>query len=322
MHGIMSPPRRDSLAGEKAQWMKRRSDYEERAHRQIQEWKSPAQSWFDKAMSVAAWPIDKAGQAMLNTPGLGPAIRKAASGVVGVINDVSQWSVRPQAIIEEYRNFGHGGIGSLADVYSLDLLAVDRTIGWLDTKYEGLALVQGAAAGGASVLTPMTALVVLPADVVALLVLNLRAVGEYATYCGFDVSLEHERLFALNVLALASSPSDSSKQAALAQLVRIARDAALRKTWSTLEEHAAVRAVQRIAQALSIRLTKAKLAQVVPVAGAAIGGGFNAYYTDKVCKAAFYLYRERFLAEKYGVEEIEVTVEPATTLEPGYETDP
>ena len=67
-------------------------------------------------------------------------------------------------------------------------------------------------------------------------------------------------------------------------------------------------------------LTKAKLAQVVPVAGAVIGGGFNAYYTDKVCKAAFYLYRERFLAEKYGVDEIEVTVEPATTLQPGYET--
>ncbi len=171
-------------------------------------------------------------------------------------------------------------------------------------------------------LTPAAALAVIPADVAALLALNLRALGEYATYCGFDVSLPKERLFALNVLALASSPSDSSKQVALAQLVRIARDAALKKTWRNLERHAGVRAVQRIAQALSIRLTKAKLAQVVPVAGAVIGGGFNAYYTDKVCKAAFYLYRERFLAEKYGVDEIEVTVEPAATLEPEYETEP
>lgn len=53
-----------------------------------------------------------------------------------------------------------------------------------------------------------------------------------------------------------------------------------------------------------------------------IGGGFNAYYTNKVCNASFYLYRERFLAEKYGVDEIEVTVEKATTLEPEYETEP
>jgi hypothetical protein len=82
-----------------------------------------------------------------------------------------------------------------------------------------------------------------------------------------------------------------------------------------------VQAIQQIAKALSIRLTRAKLSHVLPVAGAAIGGGFNAYYTDKVCKAAFYLYRERFLAEKYGVEAIEETVEPAQSLEPAYEVE-
>lgn len=302
--------------------MGRRSDYEEHAHRQIQEWKNPKQSWFDKPMAVVSWPLDKAGQALLNTPGLGSAIQKALSDIVSSINDGAQWSVRPQTILEEYRCFGHGNVANLADLYGLDLSAIDRAIGWLDTKYEGIALVEGAVEGGTSVLNPAAALVVIPAGVAVLLALNLRAVGEYATYCGFDASLPHERLFALNVLALASSPSDSSKQIALAQLVRIARDVALKKSWQNLETHAAVRAVQRIAQALSIRLTKAKLAQVVPVAGMVIGGGFNAYYTDKVCKAAFYLYRERFLAEKYGVNEIEVTVEPAATLEPGYETEP
>ncbi len=299
-----------------------RSEYEGRAHRQIKEWKNPKQSWFDRAMTVVSWPVEKGGHALLNTPGLGPTIQKAVAGIVGTINDVSHWSVRPQAILDEYRRFGYTDISTLREVYALDLSAVDRAIGWLDTKYEGIALVEGVAAGGSSVLTPAVALAVMPADVVALLALNLRAVGEYATYCGFDVSFPYERLFALNVLAFASSPSDSSKQIALAQLVRIARDVALKKSWQSLEEHATVQAIQKIAQALSIRLTKAKLAQVIPVAGAVIGGGFNAYYTDKVCKAAFYLYRERFLAEKYGAAEIEVTVEPSVTLDPGYETEP
>lgn len=44
--------------------------------------------------------------------------------------------------------------------------------------------------------------------------------------------------------------------------------------------------------------------------GAAVGGGFNAYYTARVCDAAYYLYRERFLAEKYGPEVIDLTGEP------------
>ena len=52
--------------------------------------------------------------------------------------------------------------------------------------------------------------------------------------------------------------------------------------------------------------------------GAAIGGGFNAYFTAKVCDAARYLYRERFLAEKYGPGVIEVTVKPAEDIDPQY----
>ena len=67
---------------------------------------------------------------------------------------------------------------------------------------------------------------------------------------------------------------------------------------------------QHIARAVGIRLTKAKLAQVVPVVGAAVGSGFNAYYTARVCDAAYYLYRERFMAERYGPGVIEITVQP------------
>ena len=145
--------------------MKCRSDYEESAHRQIQEWKNPEQSWFDKAMAVVSWPLDRAGEALMNTPGLGPAIQKAFSGIVGTINDTSQWSVRPAAILQEYRRFGHADISTLAEIHHLDLSAVDRAIGWLDTKYEGIAIVEGAAAGGASVFTPATALAVIPVDV-------------------------------------------------------------------------------------------------------------------------------------------------------------
>ena len=148
------------------------------------------------------------------------------------------------------------------------------------------------------------------ADVTALLTLNLRAVGEYATYCGFDITRQEERLFALNLLGLASSPTDAAKTVAMAQLVKIAREVAQKKTWNELERHLFVQIVQQIAKALSIRLTKAKLAQILPAAGAAIGGGFNAWYTAGVCDAAYFLYRERFLARKYGEHVIAVSVEP------------
>ena len=49
-----------------------------------------------------------------------------------------------------------------------------------------------------------------------------------------------------------------------------------------------------------------------------ISGGFNAYYTDKVCTAAYQLYRERFLARKYGSHLISDKV--GALPEPAYET--
>lgn len=297
------------------------SKYEKMALEQIWAWKDPSRSWFDQTMKIVSWPVGKASDVLMGTPGIGYAIEKSFEGGLAIINDISHWSVRPSSILQEYSKYKGLELDNLNDIYTLDLEDIDRVIGFLDTKYEGLTFTHGAAAGATSMATPAVALIAIPADVLALLTLNLRAVGEYASYCGFDVRLQEERLFALNVLAVASSPTDNAKQMALSQLIRVAQDVALKRSWKDLEQHLFVQAVQQISKVLSIRLTKAKLAQVLPIAGVLIGGGFNAYYTNKVCNAAFYLYRERFLAEKYGVDIIETTVEPAKTLELDYEDE-
>lgn len=256
-------------------------------------------------------PLVLAGQAVDKIPGFTEACSKALQGVMGLANDASLWTVRPNAILAELSTVSGQTITRLDQVSLLDLQHIDKAIGWLDSKYEGMALVEGAVAGGTATINPVVALAAIPTDIAALLTMSLRAIGEYGTYCGFDMASQEERLFSLNVLAYASSSTDRSKQAALAHLVRIAQDVARKKTWEHLEKSVFVQAVQSIATALSIRLTKAKLANTIPFAGAAIGGGFNAYYTDRVCKTAFYLYRERFLAAKQGDIVIEETVTPA-----------
>ena len=290
------------------------SIYETEAIASIHEWKNPETGWFGKAMEVINWPLEKAGNLITEVPGVDWVVEKALGGLVGLLNDLAHWSVRPDAIYEEYRKAGFEHIKTFKDIFSLDLEDADRVNGWLSAKYKTLATTEGAAAGyvGLPGIAP---------DIIALITLNQRAIGEYATYYGFDISSQQERLFALNILGLASSPNDTAKQVAMAQLVKIAQDVAKKKVWKELEQHSFVRIMQIIARSLSIRLTKAKLAQIVPVTGALVGGGFNAYYTSKVCDAAFYLYRERFLAEKYGAEIIEVTVNPANDLEPDYDDD-
>ncbi len=285
--------------------------YDEQAIKEIHAWKNPELGWFGQAMRIVNWPFDKAGDIVLSTPGVGDAIRLSIQGLTGVCNDLAQWSVQKEAIFSEFRKAGHDGINLEADIIDLDLEKIDKIVAWLDAKYKGIALAEGAGTGALG-------LPGIPADLVALISLNLRAIGEYATYYGFDIHLQEERLFAMNVLGLASSPTDTSKELAMAQLIRIAQDVAKKRTWKELEKHVVVQVIQQIAKAIGVRLTKAKLAQIIPVAGAAVGGGFNAYFTSKVCDAAYYLYRERFLARKYSVDVIEATVKPAQNIDPGY----
>ena len=285
--------------------------YEEHALKEIHAWKNPEIGWFGQAMKVINKPLDKAGDLLIDSPGVGFALRKAIEGLTSVCNDAAQWSVRPDAIFVEFREAGHHEIKNHDDLDKLDLSEIDKVVGWLGAKYKGIALVEGAGAGAAGA----PGLIV---DIPTLITLNLRAIGEYAAYYGFDTTRQEERLFAFNVLGLASSPTDASKTLAMAQLVRIAQDVAKKATWEQLEKSVFVKIIQEIAKTLGIRLTKAKLAQAIPMMGAAVGGGFNAYFTMKVCDSAFYLYRERFLAKKYGASVIEVTVDPAEDIDPHY----
>lgn len=285
--------------------------YDKHALKEIHAWKNPEIGWFGHVMKAVNKPINAAGDFVIDSRVVGDALKKAIEGLTSVCNDTAQWSVRSEAIFKEFRQAGHNHIHSHKDIENLDLEAIDKVVGWLAAKYKGIALVEGAGTGAAGI----AGLVV---DIPTLITLNLRAIGEYAAYYGFDTTKQEERLFAFHVLGLASSPTDASKTLAMAQLVRIAKDVAKKSTWKELEKSAFVKIIQEIAKALGVRLTKAKLAQSIPIMGAVVGGGFNSYFTMKVCDSAFYLYRERFLAQKYGADVIEATVTPADDLEPHY----
>lgn len=308
------PIRKSTGRRPKKKTKRRPSKYELNALKGIHAWKEPGVGWFGRALQTLKWPISKAQEGVKSLPGYEKAnsygkpaidwiLEKSAGGLIRLINGAAQRTVRPNAIYSEFKRQGHN-VENAKDILELDLEEVDKAVGWLNLKYESLCAAEGAAAGSAG-------LPGIPTDIVALIGLNFRAIGEYATYCGFDISNLEERLFALNVLTYASSPADASKQMALAQLVRIAKDVAAKKTWDEINKHSMVPVIRKICETLAERLTKAKLGQLIPYIGGGIGAGFNAYYTSKVCEAASNLYRERFLAAKYGPDLIEMTVAPA-----------
>lgn len=269
------------------------SPYERQALREIRLWHEPHKmGWFGRAVDRVNRGVYRATDLLRKVPGVDWTIEHVVTGLLRLTNEIMQDSVWRDGIYKEYHRDGHD-IHTPADLRRLDLAVVDRQLKGLDAKYRTLAAVEGAATGyaGLSGIVP---------DVVALVALNLRAAGEYATYCGFNLDDPAERLYALRLLDAVSSAADASKQVAMTPVIRVSSRLARDQAAQAIEQFALTRAIRNVAHSLGVRLTRAKLAQVVPVTGAVVGSGFNAYYTSKVCDAAFFLYRERFLLEKYG----------------------
>ena len=269
------------------------SAYERQALREIQLWKEPKMGWFGTTVRRVNTALHTATDLIRKVPGVDWTIDNVVAGLLRVTNEIVQDSVWREGVYAGYRAAGHA-VTAPADIHRLDLEHVDVALRGLDTKYRGVAAAEGAATGyaGAAGIVP---------DVVALVAINLRAAGEYATYCGFDLREPAERYFALQVLNAVSQPTDAAKQAALVPVIRVSHAIARQQTLQTIEQVTLTQAIRNAARALGIQLTRRKLAQVVPVAGAVVGSGFNAYYTSKVCDAAYFLYRERLLFSKYGV---------------------
>lgn len=97
------------------------SVYETHALKEIHNWKNPEIGWFGQAMKITNQPMDKAGDLLLDTPEIGFAIRKSIEGLTSICNDAAQWSVRPEAIFEEFRPSGHSNIKNHKDLADLDL---------------------------------------------------------------------------------------------------------------------------------------------------------------------------------------------------------
>jgi hypothetical protein len=268
------------------------SEYERRALEDIQAWKMPSRGWMSTVSDATSRAWNDVTDLVHRIPGVEWTMENVIAGLVDLTNEITQDSVWTDAVYRDFRKRGFD-VTEHVHVRELDLEHVDTVTDGLERKYVGLATAEGAATGlaGAAGIAP---------DLIALVSINLRAAGEYAAYCGFDVKQPEERIYALELLDCVASSGSQKKDLTIAPAVRSASKAARTQGMQLLEQVGVSNAVEAIARRLGIHLTEKKMAQMVPVTGAFMGGGLNYLYTRKVCRTAYHLYRERFLVEKYG----------------------
>ncbi|MEN6411917.1 MAG: EcsC family protein [Veillonellales bacterium] len=267
--------------------------YDRNALIEIEQWKNPPRTFLTKVADTINKPLSKVGEIILDNK-VGEVISNSIQGIISLLNDASSWSVRTDAIFREFEDNGYS-VKTISDIEKLQLEEVDRVVGFLGAKYKTTAFAEGAATGAAG--GPGIA-----ADIPLLFGIALRAIGEYATYYGFDINRQEERQYILDILMLVSSPTQAAKQQTMVELTKIASAVAKKKTWKEIEKIGLATTLKKIGEQLGFRMTKAKLGQIVPIFGAVVGAGYNTYFIKCVCDASYFLYRERFLARTYDFE--------------------
>lgn len=269
------------------------SDYERGVIAGLYAWRNPPKSGmladaYDRFSAI----VDSATDKLRAIPGVDWTLDTFVAGIIESLNDLAHDLVWSEDVYSDLQKRGLD-VQDAGHAHRVDISKIDKAVAGIRSRYAALGAAEGATTGfvGAAGIVP---------DILALTTLNLRATGLYATYYGFDVSRDDERLFALQVLSASAGSTDINKDFALKPISRASQGIAKRQAIESAGQYAITGSIKKIAEKLGIKLTKAKLAQMLPVAGAVVGGGLNVMYTNKVCHTAQQLYRERFLLAKYG----------------------
>jgi hypothetical protein len=275
-----------------AHWSTAPQRYERRALAQIDELKNPEPSRLGSVLSAINKPMAVAAEVAIDNK-VGETISKGVEGIMSMLNNSASWSMNRDFIYGQFRANGHPYVHKASDIHKLELSDVDATIGRLAAKSESLAFAEGAGTGVLGL--PGMAL-----DIPGLVAIALRAINQYATYYGFDPSLEDEKAFVLMLLAVVSAATVEDRQTALVELTRMSVLLASDESRAKSRRLLSAQTVSKVAQVLASHLVKAKMAQSIPVVGAGVAAAVNAWLMRTVTQTAHQLYRERFLIAKRG----------------------
>jgi hypothetical protein len=213
----------------------------------------------------------------------------ATTLIEATLRDVAAESARRVGRARILRELAKDGVESVAAARSAELGKLDRLAWSITHENRLLAALEGfgCGLGGAT-------LVLL--DLPALITVNLNAIAAMATVYGFEAESPDETERALLLLAGGHEAFARDVEAP-----SVGRITVRRIPQGALGGRAAL-ALRAVAVRLGGRLAKAKLLQLIPVLGGAVGAGLNFHFTLETTRAARMLYRLRWLQRKaHGV---------------------
>ncbi len=275
---------------------------------EIAVWKTNGPGFLNRATNFVSKPLVWAGGKLIpdNVKG---SLGKVTETVVEKLQDLSKWTVKEDDVLKRTKEF---------EIDSETILALKKaSVHDLDHVAEGFIRQNAqfaAAEGFGSGIIGWPGLI---ADLPALFTLSMRTLYQISLSYGYRVDEENgnqdfEIGYMFRIFKIATAAEKVEKTKGLLDLKdfessfndEVEQSVGNDYTTKQVSKSAAIQLSSLIIREIIEQTFTRKLVTLAPGIGAVLTGGFNYAYVNDVGKAAFMLYRERFLMDKKGRKKV------------------
>ena len=266
----------------------RLTDYDRAALREIDRWER-GETLLQQALGLAMRPVDWAFDQFV-PEAVVDALTDALTQALSTLNDASAWTYDEADVLGKARAGGLD-VGSVEALRDQPLESLDGMARAFTSQNAVLAALSGGGAGlGGGLL--------LAADVPVLFTVNFRLIQQIAAAYGFPLKGPGYLPLVVGIFNVAASGSREAKSDVRRELAVAAASVdgggyRGRRADGTLREQ-----LGHVPREIAKNLGAQKLAQTIPIAGAAVGAGVNYWFTDQTAQAATMLSRALYLERK------------------------
>ena len=267
----------------------RLTEYERTAQRDVERWER-GESIVQQALGFAMKPVDWAFDRFV-PDSVVDTLTDGLTQALTALNDASAWTYDEADVLTKAKAAGIEA-ETVADLRDAPLEDLDA----LAKPYTQQNTLLAALSGGG---TGLGGALLLAADIPVLFTVNFRLIQQIAAAYGFPLKGPEYTPLVVSIFNVAASGSREAKSDALRELsvagAAFAHGSGYRgrAAGGTLREQ-----LGHLPREIAKNLASAKLGQLIPVAGAAIGAGVNYWFTDQTAQAATALCRVLYLERK------------------------
>ncbi|MDA0683209.1 MAG: EcsC family protein [Bacteroidetes bacterium] len=267
----------------------RLTEYERNVQKDIEKWQNGDSSLVAQAMNWAMAPMDWVVSRVVPEEMVDQA-DKAISQFLSLLNDASTWTYDPKEVLQNARRQGID-VEDISDLQSADLKTLDSMAKSYFTENTVMAAIEG---GG----TGLGGAVLIAADIPLLFGINLRLIQQIGAAYGFDVSSPAFSPLVLSIFNVAAASTRESKNQALREITVAAAAIAQFSDYKGRVAGTFRDQNRHLPREIAKNIGGRKIAQMIPIAGAAIGAGINYWFTTETAETAFMLFRALYIERK------------------------